>query len=155
MGPYQKSSKVMSRALGLGIRHYKNEKSYILIRMTKNIINFFSPKIKVPVKLFKQISRHKIQQRVLCCPYSVVHVGSRELFILLLEELEVGNNNPMLSCQFEGLGGLAPTGKQRGIAVWSLVIVCVRTADQPLPVIPGPLKRLGHVQDAGRSRLHR
>ena len=146
----------MSRALGLGIRHYENEKFYILIRMTKNILSFFfSQKIKVPVKLFKQISRHKIQQRVLCCPYSVVHVGSRELFILLLEELEVGNNNPMLSCQSGGLGGLAPAGKQRGIVVWSLVIVCVRTADQPLPVIPGPLKRLGHVQNAGRSRLHR
>ena len=145
----------MSQVLGLGNRHYENEKSYISIRMTKNILSFFPAKIKVPVKLFKQISWHKIQQRVLCCPYSVIHVGSRELFILLLEELEVGNDNPMLSCQSGGLGGLAPAGKQRGIAVWSLVIVCVRTANRPLPVIPGPLKKLGHVQNAVRPRLHR
>ena len=81
------------------------------------------------MKLFKQISWHKIQQRVLRCPYSVIHVGARKLLILLLEELEVRNNDPMLSCQSGGLGGLAPAGKQRGIAVWPLVIVCVCTAD--------------------------
>lgn len=123
------------------------------INLNKTISRHFSKNKIVPVKLFKQISWHKIEKCVLGCSDSVIHVGSRELFILLLEGPKVRNNHPVFSCQSGGLWGFAPTGKQRGIIVWPFIVIMVSTADQPLPVVSGPSKRFSHVQNAVRSRL--